>query len=546
LSSPDLSITRRLSALRPDSIRNKILVFAILATLLPSLTTAWISYVTNKRSLSAKASEELSSVSTQTARELDLWIKERRYDLRVFASSYEVTENLERLGSTRSRERLGDYLISVRERFVDYDELLIVDPKGRVVASSSEQRERLELPATWQTQIRGDRLVLGTPYWDAAQERPEMLIAVPIGMARDRLLGAITARISLQTLAATLKRFAPANAGHVYLVNEEGQIILSSHESSSEVMALRYPAETLRSHLAREGKPVEFMNVGGEQVLGSVLRVPGLEWMVIAEIPSAEVYRQLARLRNITLLIMAAMLGIAGALGYSLGLFIVRPLDRLTKGAAKVAAGDLEVDLPVAIGGEAGYLTAVFNNMVARLRASRRELERLSVTDPLTGLYNRRRLMEALEHEVRRSRRLGHTFSVLMADVDYFKRYNDAHGHPAGDEVLKQLATLLRAATRDVDLVARYGGEEFFVLMPETSAEGAADIAHRVREKLAAEPVRGGGITVSFGIAEFRLQSDTGEMLISRADAALYQAKHDGRDRVVVSRPPMRATVVGR
>jgi diguanylate cyclase (GGDEF)-like protein len=189
----------------------------------------------------------------------------------------------------------------------------------------------------------------------------------------------------------------------------------------------------------------------------------------------------------------------------------------------------------VVTGGEMGSLTEVFNNMVARLREGHDELERLSVTDPLTGLYNRRRMMEALENEVRRSRRLKHTFAVLLADVDNFKRYNDAHGHPAGDEVLKRVAAILRDATRDVDIVARYGGEEFFVLMPETEGDGAADVADRVRQRLAADPLPGGTVTLSFGVAEFPVHGDTGETLIAIADGALYQAKREGRDRVVVA-----------
>lgn len=528
-------------------------MFAVLATLLPSLTTAWISYLENRRSLTAKASEELLSVSAQTARELDLWAKERRYDLRVFASSYEVTENLERIPrgdgkvvrAGRSHQRLTDYLNSVRERFVIYDELLIVDPSGRVVASSGEQPDAVVLPAEWQAQMRGDDLVLGAPHWDATNNRPEMLIAVPIGIAGHGFLGAIAAKVDLQTLAETLKRFVPGESGHVYLMTEDGSLIVSSRESSAAVMALRYPPEASRPHLASEGRPVEFMNVTGEQVVGSMRRVPGLDWVVVAEIPSTEVFRQLAHLRDVTLLIVAVMLAVAGALGYALALFIVRPLNRLTRGAAKVAAGDLDVDLPVAMGGEVGYLTEVFNNMVARLRGSRRELERLSVTDHLTGLNNRRRMTEALENEVRRSRRLKHTFAVLMTDVDHFKRYNDTHGHPAGDEVLKRVAALLREATRDVDFIARYGGEEFFVLMPEITGQDAADVADRVRQRLAAEPLLAGAITLSFGVAEFPAHGDSGGALIAVADSALYQAKRTGRDQVIVARVADHATAVG-
>jgi diguanylate cyclase (GGDEF)-like protein len=546
------SITQRLSVLRTDSIRNKILVFAMLATLLPSLATAWFSYLENKRSLSAKASEELQAASMQTARELDLWTKERRYDLRVFASSYEVTENLERIprdnGRTlrtgRAYQRLTDYLNSVRERFAVYEQLLIVDPQGRVVASSGAALENVSLPADWRAQLRVDNFVLGTPQWNSEHSRPEMLIAVPIGPAAGRFVGAITAKVDLQTLAETLGGFAPGDSGEIYVLTDDGALIVSSREGADPktLAAQAAPASPPR---ADEGTPVEFTNTDGELVIGSMRHVTGLDWLVVAEIPTAEVFRQLHRLRNITLLIMTAMLLAAGAMGYALGIFIVRPLDHLTRGAAKVAAGDLEVDLPVAKGGEVAYLTEVFNDMVARLRSSRQELERLSVTDPLTGLNNRRHMMEVLDNEVRRSRRLDHTFAVLMADVDHFKQYNDEHGHPAGDAVLKRVAGVFNESTRDVDFVARYGGEEFFVLMPEIDAEGAAEAAERIRSAMAQDPSLGQEVTVSFGVAEFPANGDTGEALISAADSVLYQAKKKGRDQVVVARAQGRAKVVG-
>ncbi len=551
----DPTTTQRLSVLRPDSIRSKILTFAVLATLLPSLATAWFSYMENKRSLTARASEELMSVSAQTARELDLWTKERRYDLRVFASSYEVTENLENgaAASSRARQRLTEYLDSVRERFADYDELRIVDATGRVVAASGTLAARenatrsstVALPDGWQAQVRGDNLVLGAPFWNAANQQPQMLVAVPIGVGEGRFLGAIAATVNLQTLAATLKRFAPRDSGHVYLLTAGGKVIVSSRQASAEAMALRFTPEAMRTRLAREGRSAEFTSVSGETVVGSMRSVPGVDWVVVAEFPAAEVFRQLERLRNVTLLIVAGMLGVAGGLGYALGLFIVRPLNRLAKGAAKVAAGDLDVDLPAGMGGEVGYLTEIFNNMVARVRASREELERLSVTDPLTGLNNRRRMMEVLENEVRRSRRLKHPFAVLMADVDHFKQFNDAHGHPAGDEVLKRVAAILQETTRDVDFVARYGGEEFLVLMPELTAQGAAEVVDRIRQRIGSEPGLAGTITLSCGVAEFPAHGDSGTELIKVADDALYQAKRDGRDRVVVVRVPPYIRVAG-
>src|SRR6185312_2665426 len=115
----------------------------------------------------------------------------------------------------------------------------------------------------------------------------------------------------------------------------------------------------------------------GSRVVGTVRAVPALDWLVVSEIPTAEAFQQVARLRNITLGIVTLLLAVVGALAYLLSLLIVRPLTRLTQAAGKVAKGDLDVGLSVTTGGEVGYLTEVFNNMVARLRESRTELERL-------------------------------------------------------------------------------------------------------------------------------------------------------------------------
>jgi diguanylate cyclase (GGDEF)-like protein len=536
------SVTARLRSLRSDSIRIKILVLAAVATVLPSFTTAWILYVENRRSVVEKATEELRSASAQSAREVDIWLKERRYELRVFASSYEVTENVADLppgvgaAASGSRRRLADYLESVQERLSDYGDIRILDSRGRVLASAGEPDESVTLPPGWQNQFRTAEFVLAEPHWDAAHAKSEVLIAVPIRRGED-LLGTMVATIQLHSLAATLRGFAPAGTGRVSLLTPDGKSVISSSDLTAAVAS--YDAEAIRSQLASDGEPSELVNLAGERVFTSMRQVAGLDWVVAAESHASEVYGQLARVRNVAFLIVAGTLVLVGGLGYALGLFIVRPLDRLTKAASKVAAGDLDVDLTSARGGEVGYLTEVFNDMIVRLRESRQELERMSVTDALTGLNNRRRMTEVLQNETLRSQRLKHAFSVLMADVDHFKAYNDTHGHPAGDELLKQVAAVLRDETRDVDFVARYGGEEFLVLLPETKARGAAELADRIQRRLASLDV--GPVTLSFGIAEFPAHGDTGDKLIDVADAALYEAKREGRNRAVVATAPVRA-----
>jgi len=530
------------------------LMFAVVATLLPSLATVWVSYIENKRALQAKASEELLGVSAQAVREVDLWTKQLRYDLRVFSISYEVTENLERIPLANGEvvhsgiyyKRLTDYLNSVRDRFPDYSELLVLDQHGHMVATSAPRARPVPLPPDWASDLVKNDWALGAPYWDSTGTHAEMLVSVPIESARRggrgaggvHLLGALAARVNLRAVADTLRHFAPGDFGQIYLMTRTGRLIVSSRGSSRELMRQGFSRENANWLLTREGRAIQFGSFTGDRVVGSVRDVPALNWVVVSEIPATEAFQQVARLRNITLGIVTLLLAVLGALAYLLSLLIVRPLDRLTQAAAKVAKGDLDVGLPVTTGGEVGALTEVFNNMVARLRESRTELERLSVTDALTGLHNRLRMMEVLENEVRRSRRLHHRFSVVMGDVDLFKRYNDEHGHPAGDVVLKRVAAIMRESSRDVDFVARYGGEEFLIMMPETELEGAAEFAERIRRQLAAERLPAGHITLSLGVSAFPIHGDAPDQLIAEADAALYLAKRAGGDRVVAAARP--------
>ena len=139
----------------------------------------------------------------------------------------------------------------------------------------------------------------------------------------------------------------------------------------------------------------------------------------------------------------------------------------------------------------------------------------------------------SLANEVRRSRRLEHAFTLLMLDVDHFKGYNDAYGHLAGDAALARVAAVLKESTRDVDCAARYGGEEFVVLLPETEAAGATETAQRIQARLTGDELVGGKLTLSVGVAQFPDDGESPEDLLAGADAALYQAKREGRNRVL-------------
>jgi diguanylate cyclase (GGDEF)-like protein len=177
------------------------------------------------------------------------------------------------------------------------------------------------------------------------------------------------------------------------------------------------------------------------------------------------------------------------------------------------------------------------NQKIAELESAKIRLRRLADTDALTSLYNKRYLQEGLRIEVSRSKRYKNSLSMLMVDVDHFKKINDQEGHPTGDSVLQQLATTLVNGVRSIDIVARYGGEEFAVVLPETTQSGAALVAERLRETVErqrflddqGEPLH--PISISIGIASLDSSLESCEALIKAADDALYEAKRLGRNR---------------
>lgn len=170
-----------------------------------------------------------------------------------------------------------------------------------------------------------------------------------------------------------------------------------------------------------------------------------------------------------------------------------------------------------------------------KLRALNRKLERLSTTDRLTGLFNRLKLDEALESEIARAPRSGQSFSVILIDIDHFKQVNDQHGHQTGDQVLVDVAELLRKGTRATDYVGRWGGEEFLIVCPHTDVAGACRLAENLRQALQDHrfPIVECK-TASFGVASY-LENDSVSEIVSRADAALYAAKEAGRNRVAAA-----------
>jgi diguanylate cyclase (GGDEF)-like protein len=173
------------------------------------------------------------------------------------------------------------------------------------------------------------------------------------------------------------------------------------------------------------------------------------------------------------------------------------------------------------------------------LKAVLAQAHEVSNIDALTFLPNRRKIIVSLQEEVIRSNRYGTPLSISILDIDHFKKINDTYGHTTGDEALRNLAARLREQIRHPDIIGRYGGEEFLIVLPNSEAEAAAEQASRLCQHVRTMEVESNDqtlfVTISVGVAQYRIGQENWEQFLNRADAALYQAKDEGRDRWVVA-----------
>jgi len=294
----------------------------------------------------------------------------------------------------------------------------------------------------------------------------------------------------------------------------------------------------------------------------SVPVVIGLRWGTIwARFSLAEMERAVHRgQRRLFSEGLAVAIATAAVAFFLLSLIVVRPLLRIRDMASRSGAGDLAARVHLPQKDELGELSQQLNGMAdqieeytgsleklvqartAALGEANRQLETLARTDALTGLHNRRHFMEQLNLEIRRGARSQHQFALAMLDVDHFKHYNDTNGHTAGDELLTQLATLLRLNLRSSDLIARYGGEEFIVMLFDTGPVEGLATAKKLQQAVAGELMPhdetqpNGKLTVSIGVAFYPQDASDARTLVDYADQALYRSKARGRNAVTAWR----------
>jgi diguanylate cyclase (GGDEF)-like protein len=369
----------------------------------------------------------------------------------------------------------------------------------------------------------------------------------------------LVAIVSLARLVPLLEVELPNESSLLALIDGEGRVLVRAGNPPGDG-----PLEKIDVHALHARGALRETELGGEQVIAAVQRIALLDWNVAIVAPFATAY---ASAISVVTRVFAIDLGIILAfsfIAYRITARVVRPIAQLSEAVRRVMLGQAELEIPeVSSRDEIGLLTRTFNDMIQQQRAQREEIEetnrhlkdrnvrlqqanevlnQLSITDGLTRLHNHRFFQDHLTREIRRVERTQEPLAILVIDIDDFKRLNDRLGHAAGDEILARIAQILNGSVRGSDLCARYGGEEFVILAPGTDTNGAYALAEKVRTAIAEssfivdDSLRPLRVTVSVGVAAF---AGNRKRFFQKADQALYRAKADGKNCVIVHEDDM-------
>ena len=444
-----------------------------------------------------------------------------------------------------------------------YRNMGLILPDGNIYCNSTAGQDELDVKAgamasdSFQMAISSRKFVVGGFQAGQATGLPGINFFYPVLGNNGNVIAVAYAFLNLGTFEEQEElRLQAARTGKersVTIIDNNG-FVLAQFPQTYFKIGEKIPSSGVFEHLAHNKTGLFTETAGdGEKWLTAFHNVDvnpdgKAAIHVIVSTPFKSIYAESDRLLWRMLYGVAAATVLLFVLAwYGAEVFVTRRFRVLLGLTERVRAGDFSARSGFGKGGEEfNRLGAAFDEMTSELQSRDAQLqdalERLraqAVTDELTGLYNRRYLWNAMEAELTRARRKKMPTAVMLFDIDHFKKLNDLWGHQAGDMVLKCIAKVVRRVVRGTDIVARYGGEEFIVVMPEASEEVALLRARELRARIAEMPLSYegaslGGITVSIGIGLSADASQSGDVLVREADAAMYEAKTRGRDQVVM------------
>lgn len=402
----------------------------------------------------------------------------------------------------------------------------------------------------------------GLPSFSQFSNRWIIPFATPIFSRDGKPVGILFMQVYLDSVTRFIKNIVHPDST-VFVIDQEGRLIAHSEKSIGETLLFAPFAVNAGVHQSFQAALKHMM--AGEGGTLKIIYNEKPSYLTYKDIPeqtgnqnkwsigvitnSEKIYADVSAEKHIIFVLSASLLlfATAGIIGWR----IARPIQELTLTSISMSKGDFTKRVNINRKDEIGQLAHAFNEMATSIQTSHEELIKLSSTDGLTGLYNHREFQKRLKAEIRRAERSGYNLSLLMIDIDNFKKFNDTYGHQTGDTVLKSISSVILKAIRGSDFAARYGGEELSIILPESDAEDAFIFSDRLRNQINQIPVnvmknRTAHVTISIGIASFPEDASDRKGLVEAADQALYFAKDAGRNNSVLYRDTLKSVLENR
>lgn len=555
--------------LRKIQIRYRLINAFILVSLLPLLISGLIAY----RETSHATQEKVEVYSVQVVRQISQNLLLRMEKIEATSEELVLSDRLQgllsdyysddELASSAARSGVVKTLLDsygafpyVSQKYVLDRERQVIDPQIFAPLASSVGRVAEEAPDMG-----------GRPWWtlyNAGHGQKSLAMLREIRFTgNNRPAGLLFVGVQPSHFFRIFEGVDLGYDSSIFIVDaDDGEIVVQNRDSNSgSTTADPALMQGITASLAkrRDSDFIAYTGRDRQPYYAAIAKVPHTSWLVVSATPSDRLNADTRSVRNKIIGIGMLCFVVSLLLSYVIARSISSPLLRLIAVMKETEAGNSRMRVEQIGSDEIAILSRKFNEMANKvhqnkeqleeqvavrtreLERANRKLEALSATDGLTGVANRRRFDEALTNELRRAARSAKPLALLMLDVDFFKKYNDRYGHQAGDECLRLVARVLqKSSRRATDLVARYGGEEFIVIVAESDAGSAIQLAENICDALfevklphADSPF--GYITASIGVAA--LQPDdhtTPERVLRIADQALYHAKYQGRNRVVL------------
>ncbi len=561
-----------LQLLRRSAIRYRLIISFILLSLLPLLISGYLAYVESSKAIKNQTRVLATEVVKQVSKNVQLQMMrlEVESERMVLSDRFQLALGDYNDGNDRAKGAARLELTRVLlERYGSFDfinQKYVLDRANRVVDSQvfAQLGGKVEHFVVQAPDLRG------RPYWgsydDGTGQNSMVMLRAINSKNNNKLIGNLFLGIRPSHFSSIFDDVALGTGTDTFIFDGRSRkAIVRAHEQVAgavDISAEAALAELIARALptAETGNFAAFNSKALGQYLAAYARVPGTSWFVVSTIPLDKLTAEAKAVRNQIVLIGLLCFLFSIALALVIARSIAAPLERLVHGMRETETGNYAVRMNADGSDELTVLTNKFNEMASRVDQHNEQLEArvrerthaledansklaaLSLTDSLTGIANRRRFDEALAVELKRAARARIPLALMMIDVDFFKNYNDFYGHQEGDSCLRRVARLLQAhARRASDLVARYGGEEFVMIAADTDYDSAQALAESMRATLAAlqmEHERSplACVTISIGVVTLVPDEDlTPEALVRMADKAMYRAKEQGRDQVVMA-----------